>query len=172
MLRPCAATGSGLLHGQGRTPQPDLKILSFWCQSRGLVTSLPRPLALVSEPGEAVSRRVACSCGSARMRRLPRYYCAIRRNSGLTRQMSAHATEEMSAVKTGQMSLVKATQMSPAETRQMSGRCRVSLFQICLVSAEDICGVSTADICLVSTADSRHPFCCKNRHLFCLTTQC
>ena len=44
---------------------------------------------------------VHAACGSARMRLLPRYYCALRWNSGLTRQMSVLATEEMSGVETG-----------------------------------------------------------------------
>ena len=59
-------------------------------------------------------------CGSASPRLLPRYYCALRWNSGLTRQMSVHATEEMSDVETGQMSAAETGQMSAAETRQMS----------------------------------------------------
>ena len=46
------------------------------------------------------------------MSNLPRYYCALRWKSGLTRQMSVHATEEMSAVETGQMSAVETGQMA------------------------------------------------------------
>ena len=69
------------------------------------------------------------------MRLLPRYYCAPRWNSGLTRQMSVLATEEMSAVETGQMSAVETGQMSAVETRQMSSVARI-----------DICPVSTHNV--------------------------
>ena len=94
-----------------------------------------------------------CASGSGRMRDLLWYCCALRWNSGLTRQMSVHATEEMSAVESGQMSAVETGQMSAVETRQMfsaetrqmstgkTGRCPVSLLYMCLVLAEDICPV-------------------------------
>ena len=103
--------------------------------------------------------------GSARMRLLPRYYCALRWNSGLTRQMPVLAVEEMSAVETGQMSAVETGQMFAVETRQMSsaetrqmynsetGQRLVLPVDICLVSAVDICPFSTANICPVSTED-------------------
>ena len=68
-----------------------------------------------------VSADIACHFvhGRARMINLPRYDCALRWNSGLTRRMSVHVTEEMSAAESGQMPAVETRQMSAAETRQM-----------------------------------------------------
>ena len=77
-------------------------------------------MELLCVPAEMCVVLVPDAYGSGPMRLLPRYYCATRWNSGLTRQMSVLATAEMSAVETGQMSAVETGQMSADETRQMS----------------------------------------------------
>ena len=72
------------------------------------------------------------------MSNLPRYYCALRWNSGLTRRMFVLAAEEMPAAETGQM--------FAAETGQMFSVARTEL---CLVSGHN---VEVSVVAIVSTS--------------------